>query len=89
MRALKKAVNHELAANDIGKLGEVTRSRDQRMADGKALRDKVSRTSHAVWKKPAKSRDPIAILKASNRGRLVPPQNLVHADWLVISKSGR
>ncbi|MGO9452779.1 MAG: DUF2252 domain-containing protein [Candidatus Binataceae bacterium] len=45
-------------------------SRDQRIADGKALRDTVPRTSHAGWKKTATGRDPIAILKSSNRGRL-------------------
>ncbi len=46
------------------------RSRDQRLADGKTLRDTVSRGSHAGWKRPAKRRDPIDILKASNRDRL-------------------
>ncbi|MFN8626235.1 MAG: DUF2252 domain-containing protein [Candidatus Binatia bacterium] len=46
------------------------RSRDQRVADGQALRDTVPRTSHAGWKRPAKRRDPIAILKESNRDRL-------------------
>jgi uncharacterized protein (DUF2252 family) len=46
------------------------RSRDQRLADGQALRVTVPRTSHAVWKGPPKRRDPIAILKASNRDRL-------------------
>jgi uncharacterized protein (DUF2252 family) len=46
------------------------RSHDQRVADGHALRDTVPRTSHAVWKGPPKQRDPIAILKASNRDRL-------------------
>ncbi len=46
------------------------RSREQRLADGHTLRDTVPRTSHAVWKRPDKRRDPIDILKASNRGRL-------------------
>ncbi|MFN8628097.1 MAG: DUF2252 domain-containing protein [Candidatus Binatia bacterium] len=46
------------------------RSRDQRIAEGEALRDTVPRRSHAGWKRPAKPRDPIAILKASNRDRL-------------------
>jgi uncharacterized protein (DUF2252 family) len=46
------------------------RSREQRLADGHALRDTVPRTSHADWKRPDKRRDPIDILKASNRGRL-------------------
>jgi uncharacterized protein (DUF2252 family) len=46
------------------------RSRDQRIADGQAIRDTVPRHSHAAWKRPDKHRDPISILKASNRGRL-------------------
>jgi uncharacterized protein (DUF2252 family) len=70
MRALKKVVKDEVPANETGRLDQVMRSRDQRLADGKALRDTAPRESHAVWKKPAKSRDPVAILKASNRNRL-------------------
>ena len=46
------------------------RSRAQRLADGRVLRDTVPRRSHAVWNRPAKRRDPIAILKESNRDRL-------------------
>ena len=46
------------------------RSRDQRLADGGALRDTVPRSSHADWKRPAKGRDPVDILKQSNRDRL-------------------
>lgn len=45
-------------------------SRDERIAAGKALRDVVSRDSHAKWKPPAKRRDPIDVLQESNRGRL-------------------
>jgi len=50
--------------------GPAMRSREQRIAEGKALRDSVPRTAHATWKRPAKRRDPIDILKASNRDRL-------------------
>jgi uncharacterized protein (DUF2252 family) len=46
------------------------RSRDQRLADGKTLRDTVPRQSHAGWKRPVKRRNPIDILKESNRDRL-------------------
>jgi uncharacterized protein (DUF2252 family) len=46
------------------------RSREQRVADGSALRDAVPRGSHATWKHPAKRRDPVAILAQSNRDRL-------------------
>ncbi len=37
------------------------RSRAERLAAGKALRDSVPRTSHAEWKPSAKRRDPIDI----------------------------
>jgi uncharacterized protein (DUF2252 family) len=48
----------------------VFRSRNDRIAVGKALRDSVPRRSHAGWKPPANRRDPIAILQESNRDRL-------------------
>jgi len=50
--------------------GPAMRSREQRLAEGKALRDTVPRTSHGEWKKPVKRRNPVDILRASNRGRL-------------------
>jgi uncharacterized protein (DUF2252 family) len=53
-----------------GRFEPLMRSRDQRLADGKALRDTVPRQSHAGWKRPTKRRDPIDILKDSNTGRL-------------------
>jgi uncharacterized protein (DUF2252 family) len=46
------------------------RSRDERIAAGKALRDSVPRASHAGWEAPANRRDPVEILKESNRDRL-------------------
>ena len=45
-------------------------SRDERLAAGKALRETLPHERHAAWKKPAKARDPIAILEESNRDRL-------------------
>ena len=48
----------------------VFRSRDERIAAGRALRDKVPRTSHSAWTPPAKHRDPIAILEKSNEDRV-------------------
>lgn len=57
-------------SGETGRFEPVMRSRDQRIAEGEALRDTVPRRSHAGWKRPAKPRDPIAILKASNRDRL-------------------
>ena len=46
------------------------RSRGERLAAGKALRETVPRESHAGWKRPAKQRDPISILEESNRDRV-------------------
>jgi uncharacterized protein (DUF2252 family) len=40
------------------------------MAAGKALREKVRRQSHGLWKRPANRADPLAILRASDQGRL-------------------
>ena len=46
------------------------RSRDERIAAGKALRDSVPRRSHAGWEPSAGRRDPIDILRESNQGRM-------------------
>ncbi len=45
-------------------------ARKERLAAGKALRDKVPREQHATWKPPATRRDPIDILEESNRDRM-------------------
>src|ERR1700683_2222010 len=42
----------------------------ERMAAGKALRERVPRTSQAQWQPPAGRPDPIELLKHSDRGRL-------------------
>jgi uncharacterized protein (DUF2252 family) len=42
----------------------------ERMAAGKALREKTPRTSHAKWVPPAGRPDPIELLKHADRGRL-------------------
>ena len=42
----------------------------ERLAAGKALREKVPRTSHGRWKPPPGRRDPIELLKHTDRGRL-------------------
>jgi uncharacterized protein (DUF2252 family) len=46
------------------------RSREERIAIGKSLRERLPRSSHAIWQPPADGRDPIEIIEASNRGRL-------------------
>src|SRR5262249_3278409 len=45
-------------------------TRDERMAAGKAIRDKVTRKSHAGWKAPARRFDPVDVLIESSKGRL-------------------
>jgi uncharacterized protein (DUF2252 family) len=42
----------------------------QRLAEGKALRDKVPRTSHARWVPPPNRPDPIKLLQHADAGRL-------------------
>jgi len=46
------------------------RSREERLAAGKALREKVPHESHAAWTAPANRRDVMDILEESNRDRL-------------------
>lgn len=48
---------------------QIFRAREERVADGKRLRDTVPRESHGKWK-PARQRDVIALLEKSNRDRL-------------------
>ncbi len=43
---------------------------EDRLAAGKALRDRCPRRSHGQWKAPPKRTDPIALLVASSKGRL-------------------
>ena len=44
--------------------------KDQLRAQGRALRDKVSRQSQEEWKAPAKRTDPLKLLANSNQGRV-------------------
>jgi uncharacterized protein (DUF2252 family) len=45
-------------------------SAEERMAQGKALRERVPRGAHAKWKAAADRQDVVATLKASDHGRL-------------------
>lgn len=54
---------------DVSVPNPIFRAREERVADGKRLRDKVPRESHGKWK-PARQRDVIALLEKSNRDRL-------------------
>lgn len=65
------SVNGKTDGGKTGASVPMFRSRDERIAAGKALRDRVPRQSHAGWEPPANRRDPIEILKASNQDRLV------------------
>jgi hypothetical protein len=46
------------------------RTAAERRADGKALRDTVPRQEYGGWKPPKDRRDPVAIVLASNEGRM-------------------
>jgi uncharacterized protein (DUF2252 family) len=48
----------------------IFRSRDERIAAGKSLRDRVPHESHAKWSPAVDRRDPIDILKQSNQDRV-------------------
>jgi len=63
MNATRKASRREQTAPAF-------RSRAERLAAGKALRDRVPRKVHSEWKLRPKRRDPIDVLEESNRGRL-------------------
>ena len=43
---------------------------EERMTAGRALRERVPRTSHAKWAPAADRPDPVTLLKESDRGRL-------------------
>lgn len=45
-------------------------SREERIAAGRLIRERVPRSSHATWPESARQRDPIAILEKSNEDRL-------------------
>ncbi len=45
-------------------------SLDERLAAGKARRDAIPRSDHRLWKRPANRGDPIAMLRASDAGRV-------------------
>jgi uncharacterized protein (DUF2252 family) len=69
MAIRKQPKKQKAAPPEFGRLAGF-HSRSERVAAGKALRERVPRESHADAKLSGKGRDPIAILEASNRGRL-------------------
>ncbi len=66
----KTPVDQKMAELPTGTSVAQFRSRDQRIAAGKALRDSVPRQSHASWEPPANRRHPVELLKESNQDRL-------------------
>ncbi|MBV2131749.1 DUF2252 domain-containing protein [Pseudomonas sp. MAP12] len=48
----------------------VFRSREERIAAGRLLRESVPRSSHGAWQPSSRGRDPIAILEKSNEDRV-------------------
>lgn len=64
-KAESKAKQPTSASSEINVL-----SPEQRRLQGKALRDKVPRGTHAGWESPAGRRDPVDILIESNDGRV-------------------
>jgi len=62
---------HRLAAGgDPPPAGRPWVSPAERMAAGKALREKVPRLAHAAWRPSARRADPIAVLRASDANRV-------------------
>jgi len=45
-------------------------SRDERLVAGQALRETLPRERHASWKPPGMRRNPVDVLKESNRDRM-------------------
>src|ERR1700675_3747092 len=60
----------KLASISDARRNSLPLSADERMAAGKKLRERVSRSSHAKWKPSAHRPDPLALLKESDHGRL-------------------
>ncbi|MEK6294073.1 MAG: DUF2252 family protein, partial [Paraburkholderia tropica] len=66
---MDKAVSRKHAHN--AKAASVPYSTpDERAAQGRLIRDQVSRSSHSGWKLPEQRRDVIELLEESNTGRL-------------------
>ena len=66
----KKGISSEPLSADVSKPAPQTLSADELLAAGKSLRRKVLRQAHGAWKRPVGRADPLAILRASDAGRL-------------------
>src|SRR5262249_39022315 len=54
----------------VRRVTETQKSRDDRHAAGKALRNSVSRKQHAGWTPPRQRRDPVEMVIESSKGRV-------------------
>jgi uncharacterized protein (DUF2252 family) len=61
------SINQAQTNSPEGPLGPTV---EQRLAAGRALRERVPRTSHAKWTPSPHRPEPVALLRESNRGRL-------------------
>ncbi|MFP4894985.1 DUF2252 domain-containing protein [Paraburkholderia sp. EG304] len=66
---MDKAASHKVA-RDRRAESDLYNTPDERAAEGRAIRDSVSRASQAGWREPKHRRDPVEILRDSNEGRL-------------------
>ena len=66
----KKGISSESPSADVTRAIPHTCSADELLAAGKSLRGKVLRQAHGEWKRPVGRADPLAILRASDAGRL-------------------
>lgn len=73
----EKAVNDSASETLSGVCNSLFRSRDDRIAAGKAIRQQVPHESHAIWKPSKNRRDPIEILQESNREEVAGRRRLV------------
>ena len=67
---MRKANAGNIPATRASGFGDGYESIEERRAAGRALRDATPRAAHGGWKAPHKRRDPIDLLRESNKGRI-------------------
>ncbi len=67
---MRKANAGNTPATTAAGFGDGYESIEERRAAGRALRDATPRAAHRGWKAPDKRRDPIDLLRESNKGRI-------------------
>ncbi|QRO02198.1 DUF2252 domain-containing protein [Archangium violaceum] len=83
-RKPRVVVRHDLTEPEPGPplVPELIPDRRERKRQGRVLREKTPREEHARWQPPADRPDPIALLEASNSGRLPSLVPIRHARML-------